>query len=583
MAGNDQDTSLMTSRPSAMGDDDTPDHLDLVTDESKLKDSGINTNTGRQRSVTPLAPSMYTNTDEVAGALPTAPSKQETKLLPLADQMNNLAKMQKGYQDLDSLLDAQKGQLAQVPWFQLAAAFLNPGRTGSFGEALGGASAQLSDWKNKQIAATIPIAQQKLAIAQQQGAIAKQMMDLQGMQDYQKRTLGKDEVKVGEQDPAMSTASIQNMLLTKQKELVAASGNEPLQKMIMAEIGTLKQNLDIHKEAHNEYTSARDYALKLYNAGIDASKLKLELQKANFSGEISNKIVNQLYPDQLPSAAPFAGSTAPSAPAAAPTPTAAAPAPTPAASVSRAPVAPTAAPTTPAAAPTVAPAAAPSGGGAGLSGKQLMEQKGANVKQAEEEAKKKLESVVGFDAMSNANSTANLNYIRSVLSNPAKQKLVGILQESGYLSALANGMQEGIHTPFGSFSAPIKTMAEKAKLSKDELVELQNLERRMTNEGLNAIRQAKSAFGNRMTNLDVSSVMKGQATTDNSAKAILEWAENGLLANHANKTLADQYNAWRGQNKGGSGWEFINGPYKQAVNDYANMFSRLDKRRLGAQ
>jgi len=526
------------------------------------------------------------DTAEPTGGLPIVTSKPETEKLQFSDQMANLAKMQKGYQDLDALVDAQKGQLGQVPWFQLAAAFLNPGRTGSFGEALGNANAQLGNWREKQIAATIPLAQQKLAIAQQQGIISRQMMDLQGLQDYQKRSLSKEDINVTGQDPAVSTATLQNRLLTLQKELLAAGGNDLLQKQIKEQISTLKQNLDIHKEAHAEYNSARDYALKLYQAGMDATKTKLELTKAGFAGEISDKLIKQLWPGELPSAAPSISPTTPSAPAtpAAPTTTVSAPAPSapmaaPAAPVTRVPTAPVAAPATPAA----ATAAAPSGGGAGLSGKQLMEQKGANVKQAEEEAKKKIEPIVGFDAMSNANSTANLNYIRSVLSNPAKQKLVGILQESGYLSALANGMQEGIHTPFGSFSAPIKTMAEKAKLSKDELVELQNLERRMTNEGLNAIRQAKSAFGNRMTNLDVSSVMKGQATTDNSAKAILEWAENGLLANHANKSIADQYNAWRGKNKGGSGWEFINGPYQQSINDYANMFSRLDKRRLGAQ
>ena len=555
MAGNDQDVSNLPAIATPLGDSE--DSIGFTSQDSS-------------------AP---------AGGLPVATPKPIAQKLPFSDQMDTLSKLQKGYQDLDSLLDAQKGQLGQVPWFQLAAAFLNPGKTGSFGEALGGAGAQLGDWRNKQISAAIPLAQQKLAIAQQQGAIAKQMMDLQGMQDYQKRTLDKGEVKVGDQDPAMSVASIQNMLLNKQKEYVAAGGNEPLQKQIMAEINTLKQNLDIHKEAHAEYNSARDYALKLYQAGMDASKIKLELAKAGFAGEISDKLIKQLMPGELPSAAPFAGSIAPSAPSA-PAPVAAAlvaaaPVAAPAAPTVRAPVSPAIAPTAPVA-PPVAPAA-PSGGGAGLSGKQLMEQKGANVKQAEEEAKKKLEPIVGFDPMANANSTQNLTYIRGMLGKPENQKLVGILQKQGVLYAIADGINRGVSTPWGSISLPIEEAAKKYSLSESEQATLQNIARRINNEALNAIRQNKSAFGSRMTNIDVNMVKQAQATPEMAAKAINEWAENSLLANHANKTLADQYNAWRGQNKGGSGWEFINGPYQKSVEDYSNMFSRLDKRRMGAQ
>jgi hypothetical protein len=253
----------------------------------------------------------------------------------------------------------------------------------------------------------------------------------------------------------------------------------------------------------------------------------------------------------------------------------------PAAPTVRAPVSPAIAPTAPVA-PPVAPAA-PSGGGAGLSGKQLMEQKGANVKQAEEEAKKKLEPIVGFDPMANANSTQNLTYIRGMLGKPENQKLVGILQKQGVLYAIADGINRGVSTPWGSISLPIEEAAKKYSLSESEQATLQNIARRINNEALNAIRQNKSAFGSRMTNIDVNMVKQAQATPEMAAKAINEWAENSLLANHANKTLADQYNAWRGQNKGGSGWEFINGPYQKSVEDYSNMFSRLDKRRMGAQ
>ena len=60
------------------------------------------------------------------------------------------------------LSDRQGG----VPWFKIAAGFLKPTRTGSFGESAGNAAESLADWQEKQEAQDIPIAKMKLELNQ---------------------------------------------------------------------------------------------------------------------------------------------------------------------------------------------------------------------------------------------------------------------------------------------------------------------------------------------------------------------------------------------------------------------------------
>lgn len=61
---------------------------------------------------------------------------------------------------LDELYQQRKAALTAVPWAGLAAGFLNPGRTGSFGEGLGHAMANWQAYKDTQNAAIEPLIKQ---------------------------------------------------------------------------------------------------------------------------------------------------------------------------------------------------------------------------------------------------------------------------------------------------------------------------------------------------------------------------------------------------------------------------------------
>ena len=97
-----------------------------------------------------------------AGALPSAPFG-----------MGINPESQQQYTDaLDQALKAAEGR-QNTNWFSVAGQFLDPGKTGSFGEALGHASSDLGKQQENQEAKALPIAQMRAQIAGQKFEMVK--------------------------------------------------------------------------------------------------------------------------------------------------------------------------------------------------------------------------------------------------------------------------------------------------------------------------------------------------------------------------------------------------------------------------
>ena len=120
-------------------------------------------------------PSMDTMQSSVTGGLPTTNTPAPKTPVDLSPRIEALTQNQNALSGVESLLNQKEAAMNQVPWFQLAAAFLNPGRTGSFGEALGGATGTLGKWREMQQEQMLPMAKAKLDIATQKAAIEQQL------------------------------------------------------------------------------------------------------------------------------------------------------------------------------------------------------------------------------------------------------------------------------------------------------------------------------------------------------------------------------------------------------------------------
>jgi len=167
MAGNDQDISQMTSVPTPLGEGGdnigfTPENTPMGNPSPPMGGlSALSAPAAMPQSVSPAAP-------PTAQSAFTTPPNQNQSYLDQISAIQNEIKNQTNS--------------SQVPWFQLAAAFLNPGRTGSFGESLGGAAGAMGKYQAEQQAQKLPLMQAGLKAEElRQGIVKEQSVkDLMG-------------------------------------------------------------------------------------------------------------------------------------------------------------------------------------------------------------------------------------------------------------------------------------------------------------------------------------------------------------------------------------------------------------------
>lgn len=99
-----------------------------------------------------------------SGALPALPTG-----LSLADP-DEKARYNESIQKVLSALEGR----SQIPWFKMAAAFADPGRTGSFSEAFGKAMGAMGQQQEEDRARALPIAQMRAQLAGQQYEMSKE-------------------------------------------------------------------------------------------------------------------------------------------------------------------------------------------------------------------------------------------------------------------------------------------------------------------------------------------------------------------------------------------------------------------------
>jgi hypothetical protein len=109
---------------------------------------------------------MVTKVDGIpaSGALPPLPTG-----LSLADPDEKA----KYNESIQKVLEAFENR-SQIPWFKMAAAFADPGRTGTFGESFGKAMGTIGQAQEEDRARALPIAQMRAQLAGQQYEMSKE-------------------------------------------------------------------------------------------------------------------------------------------------------------------------------------------------------------------------------------------------------------------------------------------------------------------------------------------------------------------------------------------------------------------------
>jgi hypothetical protein len=193
------------------------------------------------------------------------------------------------------------------------------------------------------------------------------------------------------------------------------------------------------------------------------------------------------------------------------------------------------------------------------------------------EWKDKRAGILTFDPSTTSSQTRDLKELYDIASK--KPQIFGILQKEGAIAAMKAAAQEGVTTPWGSFSLPAKTMEEKYKLSEDDQRDLSIAQKILGRQFFENAKTNKSVLGPQISNADVILLKAPLITDQDSAEAIKYWVKQNVLANKQKDELYKNLTAFDQKygSKVPTSQFFTGAEYKAIFDRYDNLFRELTR------
>jgi hypothetical protein len=448
-------------------------------------------------------------------ALPAVP-----KMLGGDDQAKN-----EYFDALQKTITALEARANQGPnWFQVAGQFLDPGRTGNFGEALGKAASTLGQQQEKQLDMQVPMAKMRAELAGQKYETENQAKAVQLLSS----TLGVAPEQVTD---ILSSGQIPPSAAAKLAQVY------PTIARLSPKVGEIVKNT---------------FGMQKDLAGLAAEDRKAGMGQAELVAKYGAGVLN-LIPGGgiptgagLPASAPQPGPSAPmgTAPAGMDLPVGNQP---PVDGIGgRVPgVVTTPVPNAPPMAAARPPAQAPAPT-SDLAGLPLAAQAQVAEKRMTEGDKpftQKRDEILSYTPQLLQSSNSNLRQLdRFATQYP---QIFGLMQEQGVLSGLLTAAQEGAQLSAGDFNAraglPVRQFLEKVKLKPEEQQRVRDVTRILASEFLSNVKANKGLLGVNPTDNDARLLQAPMASIEDSSKAVQLWSRQQLLLNKQREQLYNAY------------------------------------------
>ena len=139
------------------------------------------------------------------------------------------------------------------------------------------------------------------------------------------------------------------------------------------------------------------------------------------------------------------------------------------------------------------------------------------------------------------------------ITKKSGDKIFGLLNKEGFIAAVKAGAQEGMGIgQFGSISLPVQKMAEKYNLSPDEQNDLRRAQQLMAEIFFTNGAQYKSILGPQISNTDANLMREPGVTSADSNKVIQHWIKNQTLFNEQRKSIYDTLDTYDAKYKNAS-------------------------------
>ena len=453
---------------------------------------------------------------------------------------------------IQKTLAALEARTQQGPnLFQVGAAFLDPGRTGNFGEALGRASGVVAAQQEKQREAELPIAQMRAQLAGQKYEVENQGKALQLLSS----TLG---VAPAQVEGVLSSGNVPPDVAAKLAKIY------PMVAQLSPKVGEIvkgtftmqnemgKLNLDREKFVAEQDQRKVTNAVKDRELGMNEAELIAKYGQDVVALMPLGKRLGDV-PKPAPVGAPAPAAAMPGASAAMP---GAAPGVIPGAPVPPPVVMPLVAqqqagqPPTPAvtAQPTMpTPGQAPRA--SDLQGMPLQSQaeiQKQRVQEADKSFNAKRDEILNYTPQLLESSNTNLKQLNEIATR--RPQIFAIMQEKGLLSGLLTAAQEGAQAQAGTYTArlglPVKDFLQRVKLEPEDQQAVRDVSRILGTEFLANVKANKGLLGINPTDNDARLLQAPMASIDDSSKAVQLWARQQLLLNKQREALYGAYDGY---------------------------------------
>ena len=153
----------------------------------------------------------------------------------------------------------------------------------------------------------------------------------------------------------------------------------------------------------------------------------------------------------------------------------------------------------------------------------------------------------------------------------------GLMQKQGLLSALAAAAEKGVSTPWGSFSAPVQEFISKLNLKPEEQRALARGSMIIARQFFENARVNKSVLGPQISNADVTLLQAPMVSPKDSAEAIKYYAKESVLGMKMRGEYFSGMRTWdRQTNMKEPFGNFFNSPiYEDISRRYNDLFNQL--------
>jgi hypothetical protein len=156
-----------------------------------------------------------------------------------------------------------------------------------------------------------------------------------------------------------------------------------------------------------------------------------------------------------------------------------------------------------------------------------------------------------------------------------KPEIFGQLAKSGFFDALANALNTGAQTPWGTFSLPVDQFVSQLKLDDPDYALKQSIAKTTARIFFDNAKLAQSVLG-RFTDQDAKLAQAPLAQMTDPALTVLHWVGESKLGVMNKEAVVKALNAWEDKNPGVSPRKFFapgNSEFQRILGDYDNQLA----------